>query len=324
MAAAAIINLHNRRLPLYSEVTTRTFVQMDLAVPEHLPLIRAAGYVSPPPATPRSHDVDYMIADIAVHMARSDQPQTPHQVFEALQQHHDELNRWPQFHVTLFIHHTAGIMPDDQGNYHPNQPWGIFISGQQLVSSTSFRILKRDQRPATTDYLVDEVERLVGSVLPDGYNTGNAVRHFAYRSEDVYTLGKSIFGLTEWTNDATARNVRRRGSRTDNRIHAFLVENGSAHVEDIIEHVQRRQASSGERFRTQSTATAGTVSSGSPTEESPQTQFWTGTAVSRACSWWCRTKSNTNHLPSCGSPNSRGSRATSKDSTSWSRRCRPL
>lgn len=249
MARAAIINPQNRRPPLYSEVATRTFVEMGLAAPEHLPLIRAAGYVSPPPSIPRSHDIDHVIRNIAAHMAGTDQPQTPTQIIEALHYRHEDFNRWPQFDITLFILRTAGIMPDERGNYHPDQPWGELINGQQLVNSTTFRILTRDQRPATTAYLVDEVERLAGAFLPKGYNTGNAVRNAvrneSYTSAGVSGLGRATFGLTEWTDDATVRNVDHRGGRTGDGIHAFLVENGPAHVEDIIEHVQRTTGSTG-------------------------------------------------------------------------------
>ena len=49
MANAGIINRHNRRPPLYVESTISAFIELGYAVPEHSPLIRAAGYVFPPP-----------------------------------------------------------------------------------------------------------------------------------------------------------------------------------------------------------------------------------------------------------------------------------
>lgn len=95
MAAAAIINRHNRRPPLYAEKTIRTLIDMGALTAEQSPLIRAAGYVAPPPITPRQHDVDFMMADIAAHMARSHEPQAITQVLASLEHRQAELAKWP-------------------------------------------------------------------------------------------------------------------------------------------------------------------------------------------------------------------------------------
>ena len=51
----AIPNRHHRRPTLYSESTIGAFIKLGSAVPQHSPLIRAAGYVSPAlPAPPQA------------------------------------------------------------------------------------------------------------------------------------------------------------------------------------------------------------------------------------------------------------------------------
>ena len=65
MSRSAVINLHHRRPPLYSEATLAAFVKLDTATPRSLPIIRAAGYVLSPPVVPRSHAIDSIIADVA-------------------------------------------------------------------------------------------------------------------------------------------------------------------------------------------------------------------------------------------------------------------
>ena len=198
MAAAAIVNRHKRRPPLYSESTIGAFVQLDHATPEHSPLIRAAGYVRPPPATPLSHDIDFVIADIAAHMARSHEPQNADDILQSLDHRQEALDKWPQLDLTLFIHRTAGITPNHKGLFNPEQPWNRFISSSQLVANTMLRVLARDQKPRTTEYLTSEIERLVGHSLPPRYNTLSAVRAAASSSDEVTWHGLSTFGLRQW------------------------------------------------------------------------------------------------------------------------------
>ena len=168
MAKAAIINRHSRRPPLYSETTMKTLVELGFATPQHLPRMRAAGYVTPPLIVPRSHDVDPIITDIAAHMVRSNEPQSVARILQSLEGHQVALENWPDLDLTLFIHRIADIRPDDHGLYYPDQPWGKFISLQRLVANTILRIFTRDQQPRNTEYLVSEIERLVGHLLPDG------------------------------------------------------------------------------------------------------------------------------------------------------------
>ena len=238
MAASAIINRHVRRPPLYSEGTITTFINMGLATPEHSPLIRASGYVFPPPVVPATNDADFMIADIAAYMARSNGRQTPEQIVEALQYRRANLELWPQLDITLFIQRLAGIRPHCRGRYDPNQPWGKLMSPQRLVASTMIRVLERDRQPRTTTYLDEEIRNLVGYLLPHGYNTINAIRNAAYPSDEISWQGPSTFGLTERNATTDHQNSGRRG-RTGDRIHAFLMEHGPANVEDIIEHIQQ-------------------------------------------------------------------------------------
>ena len=239
MASAAIVNRHKRRPPLYAESTLNTFVKLGFAAQEHFPLMRAAGYVTPPTITPPSHDVDFIIADIAAHVARSHEPQSPDQILESMGDRQGDLANWPQLDLPLFIRRVAGIHPDDRGLYHPDQPWGSFLSGQRLVASTMLRIFARDQQPRTTAYLINEIERLVGRFLPSGYNTINAVRNFAYTSEEVSWQGRSKFGLREWETGLDARNTGNRRGRTGDHIYAFLTQQGPTKIDDVIEYGQR-------------------------------------------------------------------------------------
>ena len=239
MAKAAIINRHSRRPPLYSETTLETFVKLGLCTVEVLPLIRAAGYVNPPPIIEANHDIDFIIGDVAAHMARSHEPQGPEQILESLQHRKGALAQWPKLEMTLFVNRVADIRPNCQGLYHPDQPWGKFVSAQRLVASTMLRVLARNEQPATTSHLVDEIKRMVGHYLPDGYNTLNALRNFAYTSDEVSWQGLSTFGLAAWKADHAAPSTGHRRGRIGDHIHTFLVEHGPADMDEIIGHVQR-------------------------------------------------------------------------------------
>ena len=238
MAAAAIINRHNRRPPLYAETTIRTLIDMGTCTAERSPLIRAAGYVAPPPITPRQHDVDFVMADIAAHMARSHEPQTTAQVLGSLEHRQDELAQWPQLDLELFIRRVANLKRDDDGLFHPDQPWGTFLSGQGLTANTVLRILGRDHEPRSTAFLVSEVERLVGHLLPTDYNVLNAVRNAAYTSDEISRRGLATFGLREWYDTPNPRNMLQRRSTTREVIHAYLTEHGPASVEEIVQRVR--------------------------------------------------------------------------------------
>ena len=235
----AIPNRHHRRPTLYSESTIGAFIKLGSAVPQHSPLIRAAGYVSPPPAIPRSRDLDFMITDIAAHMARSHEPQSPPQILQSLHFHQDLLANWPRLDPALFIHRVAGIRPDDHGLYHSDQPWGQHISTKKLVANTMLRIFARDQKPSTTAYLASETERLVGHLLPQGYNTTDAIRAAAYESDEVSWQGLSTFGLKQWETALDQKTMARPRGRTADLIYAFLIQHGPANIDDVIDHFQR-------------------------------------------------------------------------------------
>ena len=239
MAAAAIINRHRRHPPVYSDDTIRAFVRLGLADPEHLPLIRAAGHVSPPPVVPPNHDVDFVIGDIAAHMARSHEPETPEQVLQAVQHRKQELDLWPQLDITLFIHRMTDIRPGPTGCYHADQPWGTVLSAKQLVANTMLRILKREQKPLATKFLASETESLVGRFLPNGYNTSKAIRAAAHASDEVSRQGMRTLGLRQWTNIPEPQVSAIRPGLTGNLAYAFLAQNGPADVADVFDYVQR-------------------------------------------------------------------------------------
>ena len=240
MAKAAIINRHNRRPPLYAESTIGVLVKLGFATPQHSPLIRAAGYIAPPPVVPGSHDIDDIMADIAAHMARSCEPQSPDDILQSLNHRQEVLSNWPQLNLVLFIRRAAGIHPDDRKLYHPNQPWNTLIRPPKLVANTVLHILARDRQPRTTAYLVDEIQRLVGHHLPDRYNVLNAVRNFAYPSDTISLQGLSTFGLSEWNSTQDAQHAARPRVTTGDHIYTFLMEHGPANTENIIEHTQRK------------------------------------------------------------------------------------
>ena len=238
MARAAVINRHNRRPPLYSESTIKTFIELGYAEPYHSPVIRAAGHVVPPPITPMDHDIDFVIYDIATHLSRSDKPQSPEQILDALSHHQVALAKWPQLDMFLFVRRVAGIDPDDAGRFSPNEPWGNFVGRQQLVANTMIRILSRDRQPRSTEHLTDEINRLVGHLLPDGYNTLNAIRNVTSTSDEISWQGLATFGLREWDTNIGAQSAGRRG-RTSDLIYSFLVQHGPADIEDVVRHVQQ-------------------------------------------------------------------------------------
>ena len=235
---AGILNRHNRRPPLYAEATIKEFIELGLATPEHSPLIRASGHVTPPPVFPLNHDLGTIIKDIATHMARSHEPQSVIQILQSLEHRRKELDRWPQLDLPLFILRTAGIPSDDQGIYYPEQPWGGLLSPQRLVTSTVIRIFKRDQEPRTTTYLVTETERLAGQFLPERYNTLAAVRATTSKSEEISWQGRSTFGLREWDTALDTRNKASTRGSTADVIYAFLMDCGPTDIENVINHVQ--------------------------------------------------------------------------------------
>ena len=238
MAKAAVINRHNRRPPLYSESIIKTFIELGCTEPEHSQVIRAAGYVFPPPTISMDHDIDFIIFDIATHLSRSHKPQNPLQMLDALSHRQDALARWPQLDLTLFIRRVAGINPNGEGRFDPDQPWGTFMGRQQLVANTMIRILSRDRQPRSTQYLTDEINRLVGHLLPDGYNTLNAIRNVTKASDEISWQGLATFGLKAWGADFSVRNKDRRG-RTSDLIYPYLVKHGPSDIDDVIEYVQR-------------------------------------------------------------------------------------
>ena len=165
IARAGIPNRHNHRPALYAETTITEFIKLGFSTPEHLPLIRAAGHIVPPPVFPLNHDLGPIITDIAAHMAASHQEQNADLFLPSLEHRQDNLAKWPDLDLTLFIERVAGIRPDEQGFYHPDQPWGNFISAQRLVASTMLRILTRG--PATSHHrLPDRRNPTFGREIP--------------------------------------------------------------------------------------------------------------------------------------------------------------
>ena len=237
MAQAAVINRHNRRPPLYAESTIKTFLDLDWAIPEHAPLIRAAGHVVPPPVVPMDHDVSFLISDIAWHLTRSREPQRIEQIRDALRHRQKALERWAQLDLTLFIFRVSGLTPDDSGRFNPDPTWGNFVGRRRLVADTMVHILTREEQPLSTKYLVYEIHRLVGRFLPDGYDLREAVKNIASTSEEISWQGLATFGLRKWNNGSNVRKSGRRG-RTSDLVYHFLVNRGPADVEDVIQHVQ--------------------------------------------------------------------------------------
>ena len=133
----------------------------------------------------------------------------------------------------------TNIQTDHLGLYLPDQPWGKFVSAQRLVASTILRILKRDQEPRTTAYLVTEIERLVGQFLPAEYHLLAAVRAAISKSDDVTWQGRSTFGLRQWETTLNPQGMVVRPKTTGDLIYSFLMQHGPADVGAVIEHVQQ-------------------------------------------------------------------------------------
>ena len=239
MDRAAIVNLHRRRPTRYSEATLGTFIKLDAATPQSLPIIRAAGYVSPPPVAPRSHGMDFIITDIAAHMARSHEPQSAACILQSIGHRRDLLDNWPQLDLALFIYRVADILPGERGFYHPDQPWGKHINAKRLVANTMLRIFTRDHLPHTTAHLAEETRRLVGSFLPPHYNISEAVRAAAHESDKISWQGLSTYGLKLWGTSLEPHDMLGRRGRTGDLIYAFLMPHGPADMQDIIVHVQQ-------------------------------------------------------------------------------------
>ena len=322
IARAAILNRHNRRPPLYAEKTITVLIKLGFATPEHAPLIRAAGYVYPPPVVSLTCDIDDIMADIAAHMARSQEPQSSDDILQSLSHLQGDLSNWPELDITLFIRRVAGQLPDERGLYHPDQPWGTLIKPPHLVANTVLHILARDQQPRTAKYLIGEIERLAGRHLPVGYNVINAFNNFAYKSGLTTLHGLSTFGLRAWgQHQETHRAARSQGTTIDH-IHVFLMENGPADIEAVIKHVhqttnvQRRTVQnainrdpSGRLIRLSDRRVAANPT---PQDCNPDARL---SQSSRTTTANCR------HL-CCGNPNWCGSRVTSRHWATWSHRCR--
>ena len=236
IARAAILNRHNRRPPLYAEKTISEFINLGFSTSKHSPLIRAAGYVTPPPVFPLNYDPAPVMRDIAAFMARSVHPQSTAQIFESLKGRQHLLDKWPDLDLALFIRRMADIRPDDHGLYHPDQPWGRSISARQLVANTILRIFVRDGEPRQAAYLVSETERLVGQLLPDGYDTRSTVRATISKSDDISWHGPSTFGLREWKLLPEPRERTARRSNIGDLVHTFLIDHGPAEIAHVTEH----------------------------------------------------------------------------------------
>ncbi len=236
---AGILNRHNRRPPLYSEATIATFIEMGISTPDDSPIIRAAGHVVPPPVHSINHDLAPVVKEITVHMARSNEPQSVNQILQSLEHREDLLAEWPDLDLALFIQRTTGIQPDEQGSYHPEQPWGKFINAQHLVTNTVLRIFAREDEPRTTDYLVRETERMVGEFLPEGYNTLVAVRGTIRKSDEISWQGPSTYGLQKWDTAVKPQHAAGHRNNTGDLIYAFLLERGPTETEDVIKHIQQ-------------------------------------------------------------------------------------
>ena len=148
------------------------------------------------------------------------------------------MTKWPQLDMSLFVRRVTGIDPDDEGRFSPNEPWGNFVGRQQLVANTMIRILSRDGQPCSIQYLTEEINRLVGHLLPDRYNTLNAIRNVTSTSDEISWQGLATFGLKEWDTNIGAKNTGRRG-RTGDLIYAFPVQHGPTDIDDVIRHVQQ-------------------------------------------------------------------------------------
>ena len=126
IAAAAIDNRSGRRRA-YTEDTLQALIRLHLAEPQHLPLIRAAGYAYPPPDHQPDLDLSAFIAVVADHMTKTDELQTTEQILQGA----------PPWADTF--HNSPYLDPAQCINYHAPYPAGFARTLQPGPTLAPFR-----------------------------------------------------------------------------------------------------------------------------------------------------------------------------------------
>ena len=201
IAAAAVDNRSERRRA-YTEDTLQALIRLHLAEPQHLPLIRAAGYAYPPPNHQPDLDLHAFIADVADHMTKTDELQTAEQILQGAPTWADTLHNSPYLDPTQCINHHARILPDSQGRYSPDQPWRRFVSRELLVSNTIIRLLHREGRHLEIPQLAQRINQTLGYTRHPQRVTQRQVQDAIHHTDLLAWNRPYACRLAEWPENA--------------------------------------------------------------------------------------------------------------------------
>ena len=232
IAAAAIGNRSGRRRS-YIENTLHTLVRLGLAQPEHLPVIRAAGYAYPPPDNRPNLDLHALVADVADHITKLDEPQTINQILQAISPWDEIVTGQPNLDMEQCISQHARILPNSEGRYSPDQRWGRFLTTERLVRNTVVRVLHRGGRPLHLSDLTREVNATLRRDHRSKRISQLQIQDAIIQSDLLDWDAPLTCRLTEWP-ERTEHAPETPTARTvTQRIHQYLTQHGPMSNEEI-------------------------------------------------------------------------------------------
>ena len=233
--AAAGINNRSGRRRSYTEKTLQTLIRLGLAQPEHLPVIRAAGYAYPPPDITTDLDLRALMADVADHITQSDTPQTIDEILQGFPAWDGIIDGRPELNMVQCISQHARILPDSEGRYGPDQRWRRFLTTERLVRNTVVRVLRRAGRPTHLSDLTREVNTTLRRDRRSKRISQRQVQDAIIHSDLLDWDSPATCRLTEWPERTgpvpetpTARTITQ-------RIHQYLTQHGPMSNEEIRE-----------------------------------------------------------------------------------------
>ena len=232
---AAAINNRSGRRRSYSENTLQTLIQLGLAQPEHLPVIRAAGYAYPPPDNRPDFDLHALVADIADHMTKSDERQTIDEILQAIRPWDEIINGQPNLDLEQCISQHARIRPDSEGLYSPDQRWRRFLTTEQLVRNTVVRILRRQGRPLHLSDLARQVNATMRRNRRSKRISQPQIQDAIIQFDLLDWDGPATCRLTEWPETTTRAPEAPTARTVTQRIHQYLTQHGPISNREIRE-----------------------------------------------------------------------------------------
>ena len=233
--AAAGINNRSGRRRSYTEDTLQTMVRLSLVRQEHLPVIRAAGYAYPPPDNQHDVDLRALVADIADHMTKLDEPQTVDEIRQTIPHWNEIITRTPYLDLVQCINQHARILPDSEERYSPDHPWRRFLTTERLVHNTAVRVLRRAGRPLHLANLTHEVNTTLRRTRRSNRISQRQIQDTIIQSDLLDWDGPISCRLSEWP-ETTGHTPEQPTPRTiTQRIHQYLTRHGPMSNEDIRE-----------------------------------------------------------------------------------------